>query len=64
MLVTDEPADTVNARLLDDKIIGGLSLQRFYPELGNASLWCATEVTTREQIDQAARVLQSTLVHA
>jgi glycine dehydrogenase subunit 1 len=70
VLVTDEPADAINARLLDDKIIGGLSLQRFYPELGNASLWCATETTTREQIDRAAKVLtgshtpQPTLVHA
>jgi len=70
VLVTDEPADTINARLLDDKIIGGLSLQRFYPELGNASLWCATELTTREQIDQTAKLLagshstQPTLVHA
>jgi glycine dehydrogenase subunit 1 len=70
VLVTDEPADAINARLLEDKIIGGLSLQRFYPELGNASLWCATELTTREQIDRAAKVLasshssQPTLVHA
>ncbi len=70
VLVTEEPADAINARLLEDKIIGGLSLQRFYPELGNASLWCATELTTREQIDKAAKVLagshssQPTLVHA
>jgi glycine dehydrogenase subunit 1 len=70
VLVTDEPADAINARLLEDKIIGGLSLQRFYPELGNASLWCATELTTREHIDHAAKVLagshssQPTLVHA
>jgi glycine dehydrogenase subunit 1 len=70
VLVTDEPADMINGRLLEDKIIGGLSLERFYPELGNASLWCATETTTREQIDKAAKVLtgshssQPTLVHA
>jgi glycine dehydrogenase subunit 1 len=70
VLVTDEPADAINQRLLEDKIIGGLSLKRFYPELGNASLWCATETTTREQIDRAAKVLagshtaQPTLVHA
>jgi glycine dehydrogenase subunit 1 len=70
VLVTDEPADAINARLLEDKIIGGLSLQRFYPELGNASLWCATELNTREHIDHAAKVLagshssQPTLVHA
>src|ERR1700760_4045404 len=70
VLVTDEPADAINNRLLEDKIIGGLSLERFYPELGNASLWCATETTTREQIDKAAKILtgshsnQPTLVHA
>jgi glycine dehydrogenase subunit 1 len=70
VLVTDEPADAINQRLLQDQIIGGLSLQRFYPELGNASLWCATEITTREQIDHAAKLLagshstQPTLVHA
>src|SRR5471030_2846192 len=28
------PADAVNAKLLDKQIIGGLSLKKFYPELG------------------------------
>jgi glycine dehydrogenase subunit 1 len=28
-----------------------LPLKRFYPELGNASLWCCTELTTRSMID-------------
>jgi glycine dehydrogenase subunit 1 len=47
-----------NAALLNDKIIGGLALQKWYPELGqNASLWCATELTTRKQIDAAAASL-------
>ncbi len=35
-------------RLLDKKIVGGIELSRWYPELGNATLWCATEVMTRE----------------
>ena len=67
--VTGDPA-AVNRGLEQKKIIGGLPLERFYPELGNASLWCATETTTREQIDKAAKVLtgshsnQPTLVHA
>jgi glycine dehydrogenase subunit 1 len=30
-----------------------LPLKKFYPELGNASLWCCTETTTRTAIDTA-----------
>ena len=53
-----QSAETTNAALLGDKIIGGLPLQKWYPELGpNASLWCATELTTRKQIDAAATAL-------
>ena len=52
-------AAEVNPALLEQKIIGGLPLAKWYPELGpNATLWCATETTTREQMDAAARVLQ------
>ena len=59
VLRTEETAEELNARLLEDRIIGGLSLKKWYPELGNATLWCATELTTREQIDQTAGVLAS-----
>ena len=34
-------------------MIGGLPLKKFYPELGNAALWCCTELTTRGAIDTA-----------
>ena len=57
VVVTEEPADAVNTQLLENKIIGGLSLKKWYPELGNASLWCATEQNTRAQMDAAAHVL-------
>ncbi|HWZ01033.1 MAG TPA: aminomethyl-transferring glycine dehydrogenase subunit GcvPA, partial [Edaphobacter sp.] len=51
-------AETVNAGLLEKKIIGGLPLLKWYPELGpNASLWCATELTTRKQMDAVAAAL-------
>jgi hypothetical protein len=30
-----------------------LPLKKFYPELGNAALWCCTELTTRSAIDTA-----------
>jgi glycine dehydrogenase subunit 1 len=52
-------AEAVNAGLLEKKIIGGLALQKWYPELGpNASLWCATELTTRKQMDAVAAALE------
>ena len=51
-------AEEINTALLEHKIIGGLPLNRWYPELGpNASLWCATELTTRAQIEAAAEAL-------
>jgi len=57
VLETNEAPEQINARLLGNKIIGGLPLKKWYPELGNATLWCATELTSREQIDQAAAVV-------
>jgi len=50
---TSEDPYAINSRLLGHKIVGGLPLKQFYPELGNASLWCCTELTTRSMIDTA-----------
>ena len=47
----------VGEALLTKKIIGGLPLGRFYPELADCMLWCATEMNTRAQMDQVAEVL-------
>jgi glycine dehydrogenase subunit 1 len=53
-------AEEINTALLEHKIIGGLPLTKWYPELGpNASLWCATELTTRKQMDAAADALKA-----
>jgi len=57
VLQTEESPDALNARLLEEKIIGGVALKKWYPELGNATLWCATELTSREQIEKAASVM-------
>jgi glycine dehydrogenase subunit 1 len=64
VLKTDEAPAAWSQRLLDEKIVGGVELSRWYPELKNATLWCATEVVTRAQIDAAAKVLAARLVEA
>jgi glycine dehydrogenase subunit 1 len=46
--------DQINQKLLGRKIIGGLALQRFYPELDNAVLLCATEMSRRDKLDAVA----------
>jgi glycine dehydrogenase subunit 1 len=54
---TSEDPYVINSRLLGHKIVGGLPLKKFYPELGNAALWCCTEMTTRTAIDTAVGML-------
>ena len=60
VLELPEDAERTNAALLERKIIGGLPLAKWYPELGpNATLWCATEMTTRKQMDAAREALKA-----
>jgi glycine dehydrogenase subunit 1 len=54
---TSEDAYAINNRLLGHKMVGGFPLTKFYPELGNAALWCCTEMTTRSAIDTAVGLL-------
>jgi glycine dehydrogenase subunit 1 len=54
---TGEDPYVINSRLLGHKLVGGLPLKKFYPELGNAALWCCTEMTARTAIDTAAGML-------
>jgi glycine dehydrogenase subunit 1 len=64
VLQSEEAPAAWSQRLLDAKIVGGIGLARWYPELGNATLWCATEMVTREQINTAAKVLAAAAVEA
>ena len=64
VLRTKEAPEVWSVRLLEEDIVGGIDLGRWYPELKNCTLWCATEVITREQIDAAAKVLAAGLVEA
>ncbi|MCS7041436.1 MAG: aminomethyl-transferring glycine dehydrogenase subunit GcvPA [Bryobacteraceae bacterium] len=44
-------------RLLEKKILGGVALARFYPELADCLLVCATEMNRREDMDALKEVL-------
>jgi len=39
-------------------IIGGYELQKCYPELENALLFCATEMISKEDIDKVVAILK------
>jgi glycine dehydrogenase subunit 1 len=51
--VVEFPADfeATYKRLLEKKIVAGLSLAPYYPELANHYLLCATETTSKEDMD-------------
>jgi len=46
--------EAINKDLLRKKIIGGLPLGRFYPELKDCMLFCATEMSKRADMDVVA----------
>jgi glycine dehydrogenase subunit 1 len=46
--------ETIQTGLLERKILGGLDLARFYPELAGCILLCATETNKRSDMDQVA----------
>jgi glycine dehydrogenase subunit 1 len=51
--------DMLNKSLLKKKIIGGLPLGRFYPELSDSVLLCATEMSRRCDMDAVAEAFLS-----
>ena len=50
---TTEDSQNFSHRLNEKHIVGGFPLKKFYPELGNAAVWCCTEMNTKEAIDAA-----------
>ncbi|MDR7582386.1 MAG: glycine dehydrogenase, partial [Armatimonadota bacterium] len=55
---TPLPPEEVNRRLLAHRILGGLPLGRWYPELADGWLLCVTEQRTRSEIDALAAALE------
>jgi glycine dehydrogenase subunit 1 len=52
-----KPSEAILSRLAGKKIIGGLPLSRFFPEMKNEILVCVTETTTKAEIDSLIEAL-------
>ncbi|HZL58027.1 MAG TPA: aminomethyl-transferring glycine dehydrogenase subunit GcvPA [Bryobacteraceae bacterium] len=52
-------SEKINKKLLDKKIVGGLPLANYYPELGDTMLLCATEMTKRADMDTLAEAFRT-----
>src|SRR5258706_7854235 len=50
---------SISRALEGQKIIGGLRLERYYPELKNTMLLCCTEMTQRAHMDQVAEAFNA-----
>jgi glycine dehydrogenase subunit 1 len=51
------PATETTGRLLDKKIIAGVALERYYPELADSVLVCVTETAKKDAIDNFVAAL-------
>jgi glycine dehydrogenase subunit 1 len=58
---TGKSVKTINAALLREKIFGGVDLSEQFPEMGQAALFCVTEIHTKEEIDRLAESLKKIL---
>ena len=51
-----------NEALLKKKIVGGLEIEKYYPELKNCLLFCVTEMISKEEIDKMVRVAKKAAI--
>lgn len=51
--------DDIYHRLLERKIIAGLPLAKYYPELSDCTLLCVTETASREDLDELVKEVRS-----
>jgi glycine dehydrogenase subunit 1 len=60
---TEASAQEVNRRLLTHGIQGGKPLKGEFPELGEAALYCVTELHSKADIEELAQRLEEVLAH-
>jgi glycine dehydrogenase subunit 1 len=61
VLRIEKDPEEVLEKLREERILGGLALGKFYPELDHHLLVTVTEMSRKEEIDQWAEVLQRAL---
>lgn len=52
-----KPIDAIVKKCLDNKIVPGIRLGKFYPELENCLLICTTELTSKNDIERLVNLL-------
>ena len=57
VIKTGKSSAEINSQLLKHSIIGGLDLEKYYPDLKNCMLFCVTEYNTKEEIDKMAEII-------
>jgi glycine dehydrogenase subunit 1 len=57
----DKSIEEINDKLLEEKILGPLSLERFFPNMENCALFCATEAVNNDDITFLAGKLEEIL---
>ena len=58
-VVRRKQLDEIMRRCLEQRIIPGISLARWYPELPDCLLVCVTEMNDREGIDRLVRAISN-----
>jgi glycine dehydrogenase subunit 1 len=61
VLRLSKPVVAVNQALLQKGIIGGLDLERYFPELAGCMLLCVTEKRSKTEIDRLAQEMEAVL---
>lgn len=58
---TGKTVAEINKILLSEGIFGGKNISEEFPHLGQAALYCVTEIHTQRDIDRLANVLARVL---
>jgi len=57
VLVFEKPLESVQLSLRRNNILGGIALEKDYPELAGCALFCVTETHSKEDIDRLAQAV-------